>query len=313
MSAPPPRDPHAPTASLPTLPDPPLVLEPWASSSSDAHGQPIDAVRASDAQARPHAQSGGNGPCTIADDETARLECAKSTVAPTDTAPSEGAMSEVFPVAWHRYQYVAFLGAGGMGTVFRAIDVRLNRPVALKFIRGNDPDIVDRLRHEAQIQARVEHANICKVHEVGEVDGRPYIAMQLIEGQSLRRIRDALTLEQKLMLIRDVATALHAAHASGLIHRDVKPQNILVERSEDGAWHPYIMDFGLARGIHDPGQTVVGVIEGTPAFMAPEQARGRIRQLDRRARAIASNSVTGAHQERGAETLGPIPRAVDGS
>jgi tetratricopeptide (TPR) repeat protein/predicted Ser/Thr protein kinase len=188
-----------------------------------------------------------------------------------------------FPVPeWDRYTIVEFLGAGGMGRVFKARDPRLGRFVALKLIRGDDPALVGRFLREAQAQARIEHEHICKVYEVGEVGGHPYIAMQYIPGVSLKEAKDGMTLEQKIDVVRRVATGLHAAHRIGLIHRDIKPANIMLEQGEDGALHPYIMDFGLAREAHAPGQTMTGTIEGTPSYMAPEQARGEVHRLDRR-------------------------------
>src|SRR5262249_51280705 len=130
--------------------------------------------------------------------------------------------------------------------------------------------------------ARIEHENICKVYEVGEADGHPYIAMQFISGASLKDLRNDLTLEQKVKVIKQAAEALHAAHRTGVIHRDIKPANIMIERDEDGWLHPYVMDFGLAREVESHGETVTGQIMGTPAFMSPEQALGVHRQLDRR-------------------------------
>src|SRR5262249_21609017 len=122
---------------------------------------------------------------------------------------------------------------------------------------------------------RLEHPNICQVFEVGEVDGEHFIAMQLIEGVSLGEAARSLPLADKLRLVEDAAHALHAAHKLGLIHRDVKPSNILIEKSADGALKPYVMDFGLARDLTTPAMTVTGELLGTPCYMAPEQARGK--------------------------------------
>ncbi len=106
--------------------------------------------------------------------------------------------------------------------------------------------------------------------------------MELIDGAPLDAAQSGMTLEEKVGVIRKIASALQEAHRIGVLHRDVKPSNILVERSEDGAWKPYIMDFGLAREMGDSGNTITGAIMGTPAFMAPEQAAGKVRSLDRR-------------------------------
>jgi serine/threonine-protein kinase len=186
------------------------------------------------------------------------------------------------PAAPARYELLELIGAGGMGRVFKARDPRLNRHLALKFIRDNEPALVGRFLREAQAQARIDHEYICKVYEVGETSGQPYIAMQYIEGQSLKAMKRALRLEEKVEVMRKVALGLHAAHRQGLVHSDIKPANIMLERREDGALHPYVMDFGLAREIEAQGQTQTGAIEGTPAYMPPEQLRGEVHKLDRR-------------------------------
>jgi predicted Ser/Thr protein kinase len=189
-----------------------------------------------------------------------------------------------FPVpGWERYQAVRFLGQGGMGQVFLAQDLRLRRPVALKFVRGDDAGLVQRLLSEARAQARVEHERVCQVYEVGEAQGRPFIAMQYVEGLPLHQLASQLTVEQKALVLRDAAEGVHAAHRAGLIHRDIKPSNILVERTEDGRLKPFVMDFGLARDWREDGATATGSVLGTPQYMAPEQARGEVSRLDRRA------------------------------
>jgi serine/threonine-protein kinase len=196
-----------------------------------------------------------------------------------DTAPEV----PVFPVSgWERYQCVRFLGEGGMGRVFLAHDPRLNRNVALKFVRGDEPGLTQRFLSEARAQARVNHERVCKVYEVGEVQGRVYIAMQFIEGRTLSALARELSVEQKVLVLREAAEGVHEAHRVGLIHRDLKPSNIMVERAEDGTLRPYVMDFGLARDWND-GATVTGAVMGTPQYMSPEQARGEVSQLDRRA------------------------------
>ncbi|HEX5749734.1 MAG TPA: protein kinase [Archangium sp.] len=189
----------------------------------------------------------------------------------------------VFPVSgWERYQCVRFLGEGGMGRVFLAHDPRLNRNVALKFVRGDEPGLTQRFLSEARAQARVNHERVCKVYEVGEVQGRVYIAMQFIEGRTLNALARELSAEQKVLVLREAAEGVNEAHRVGLIHRDLKPSNIMVERAEDGTLRPYVMDFGLARDWND-GATVTGAVMGTPQYMSPEQARGEVSSLDRRA------------------------------
>jgi len=191
---------------------------------------------------------------------------------------------EVFPVSnWERYELVEFIGRGGMGDVYKARDLRLGRFVALKFLRRDDPDQIKRFLREAQVQARVDHENLCPVYEVGEVEGHSYIAMQYVSGGSIKEIADLLSPIDKVEIMVDVADALHAAHQAGLIHRDIKPANILVERNPGGSWHPYVVDFGIAREIDTPNElTVSGMVLGTPAFSSPEQVRGESSTLDRR-------------------------------
>jgi serine/threonine-protein kinase len=221
--------------------------------------------------------------------EAARLDTSLGEVHAEASSPgprrSEG---PVFPVAvWDRYVNVRFLGQGGMGKVFLARDPRLSREVAIKFVHGDNPEHVRRLIAEARAQARVSHERVCQVHEVGEVEGKVYIAMQYIDGKPLGALAGELTIEQKAMLIRGAAEGIHEAHRAGIIHRDIKPSNIMVERGDDAALRPYVMDFGLARSVSDEGATLSGAILGTPRYMAPEQAMGQASghagKLDRRA------------------------------
>ena len=189
-----------------------------------------------------------------------------------------------FPVpGWSRYTNLRFLGKGGMGKVFLVHDPRLRREVALKFVRGDNPEHVRRLISEARAQARVNHERVCKVHEVDEVEGKVYIAMQHIAGQPLGTIASELTIEQRVMVLRDAAEGIHEAHRVGIIHRDLKPSNIMVERGDDGELRAFVMDFGLARSAQDDGATLSGTVIGTPRYMAPEQAIGEAGGIDRRA------------------------------
>ena len=207
-----------------------------------------------------------------------------STVELSTPVASVASGDPVFPVrGWERYYHVRFLGQGGMGRVFLAFDPRLQREVAIKFVRNEDPEYLRRMIVEARTQARVSHPNVCKVHEVGEVEGKVYIAMQYIAGKPLGGMMGELTVEQLAMVIRGAAEGLHDAHRAGIVHRDIKPSNIMVVRNDDGELSPYVMDFGLARGLADDGMTLSGAIVGTPRYMAPEQARGGPGTLDRRA------------------------------
>jgi len=181
-----------------------------------------------------------------------------------------------------RFRRLKFLGKGGMAHVYKAFDPNLGRTVALKFLRGDDSDLVARLLAEARAQARIEHPNICKVYEVGQAEGKLYIAMQYVAGKSLKDLSTELSTEQKLRVVMQAAEGLQAAHRTGLIHRDIKPANIMVEQNADGQHIPYLLDFGLAREIQAPGVTATGLVIGSPFYMSPEQARGEVHKLDRR-------------------------------
>ena len=197
-------------------------------------------------------------------------------------ASSPGVPPAPLTVETDRYQLLELLGRGGMGEVHKAYDPRLGRFLALKVMREATPEQAARLVSEARAQARVEHANVCKVYGVGELANKlPFIALQFIEGKTLSAVAKQMTREERIAVIRDVADALHAAHRQGLVHRDVKPSNILVEKKETG-WHPYVTDFGIAREIDAPGMTKTGVVTGTPLYMSPEQARGHTSKIDRR-------------------------------
>ena len=169
-----------------------------------------------------------------------------------------------------------------MATVYRAVDTHLGRPVALKLLKNGDPEDIPRFLLEARAQAQIDHENVCRVYEAGEMYGQSFIAMQYIDGKPLSDVIGELTLEQRVAVIRQVATALHEAHRLGIIHRDIKPANILIERPASGALKPYVVDFGLARHVGERGQTRTGVVVGTLRYMPPEQARGDWQVMDRR-------------------------------
>ncbi len=183
-----------------------------------------------------------------------------------------------------RYDTGVPIGSGGMGTVVRSFDPVLGRHVAIKILRRDEPELAERMLREARAQAAVDHPNVAKVYEVGYLeDGRPFIAMQLIEGKPLDEVAPGLTLDQRIQLVVTVAEAVQAAHAIGLVHRDLKPSNILVEESPEQGLKPFVVDFGIAREESAPGLTVSGQVVGTPGYMAPEQASGAVLSLDRRA------------------------------
>ena len=206
-----------------------------------------------------------------------------------DTLPPEGEVVAVMPAGgrsvahWDRYELLELLGRGGMGSVYKARDRRLDRTIAIKFLLGADPTLTMRFLREARAQARIDHPNVCRVYEVGEIGGHAYIALQFVDGEPLHQAAVRMSLDEKIAAMRDVAAAIQEAHRLGIVHRDVKPANIMVERTEDGRWFPVVMDFGLAREVTiESGITESGALLGTPAYMSPEQARGDIHAIDRR-------------------------------
>jgi WD40 repeat protein/tRNA A-37 threonylcarbamoyl transferase component Bud32 len=175
------------------------------------------------------------------------------------------------------YEILGELGRGGMGVVYKARDIRLNRLVALKMILAKaGSSALERFRKEALAVARLRHPNIIQIYGVGYSNEQPYIALELAEGGSLAaRLRgEPLPPAQAAQLVEVLANAMHAVHRQGVIHRDLKPANVLL--SQDGM--PKISDFGLAKQINAEGvnATHSGAILGTPSYMAPEQARGDI-------------------------------------
>ena len=183
---------------------------------------------------------------------------------------------------WSRYILGPKLGAGGMGEVYKAWDPRLRRWVALKFLFGRDDKSIKRFLREAEAQAHMRHPSVLEVFETGVVQERHFIAMQFVKGTTLMGIRESTNLEQKLRLMQQIADGVHAAHQQGLVHRDIKPGNVLIDQEEDGTLRPYVMDFGLAAYVAAPGLTATGMVIGTPWYMAPEQLGGASRVLDRR-------------------------------
>lgn len=181
-----------------------------------------------------------------------------------------------------RFATAAPLGSGATGEVLEAWDPALERKIALKLLHRDNPEAAEAMLREARAQARVDHPNVGKVYEVGELDGRPYIAMQLVEGGPLDEALSGRSVERKVRVLQTVAEAVQAAHSAGLIHRDLKPANILVEEDEDGELIPYVLDFGIAREHELPGATRTGQMVGTPGYLSPEQARGERRAVDRR-------------------------------
>lgn len=223
-----------------------------------------------------------------------------------DTIPSDGALTTPAPSMLEadplmgrmlgHFRIDALIGRGGMGTVYRAWDVSLLRPVALKVLLSDSVTARTRFLREARAQAQLRHPNVVPIHYVGESEGIVFLVMDLVEGESLTdliRREGRVAPERALDIVDAVASALAAGHAAGLIHRDVKPSNILIERSG----RALLADFGLAKDIaaaeiageadaapaslRNAGLTRAGSIVGTPAYLAPEQASGGV--VDHRA------------------------------
>jgi serine/threonine protein kinase/tetratricopeptide (TPR) repeat protein len=191
------------------------------------------------------------------------------------------------------YDLLDRLGEGGMGVVYRACQRGLNRPVALKMIRGaglGRRDHLARIRIEAEAVARLRHPNIIQIYEIGEADGAPFISLELLEGGSLDERLAGTPQPGKAAaeLMITLARAVQVAHDAGIIHRDLKPTNILF--SKDGT--PKITDFGLAKRLEsDSRQTESGQIMGSPSYMAPEQARGHTRDVSPAADVYALGAI----------------------
>jgi tetratricopeptide (TPR) repeat protein/tRNA A-37 threonylcarbamoyl transferase component Bud32 len=223
--------------------------------------------------------------------ESAASASARET--PTVLSGTEAARTRTRPDNLPDYEILAELGHGGMGVVYKARQKSLNRVVALKMIRAGasaSPELLARFHIEAEALASLQHPHIVQVHEVGEHDGCPYMAMEFLDGGALA---DHLTGRPQppraaAAFIEMLARAMHAAHLRGIIHRDLKPANVLISgewaaaRGEPTAAIPTlkITDFGLAKRLAgDQGQTTTGAIVGTPSYMAPEQAWGRAQEI----------------------------------
>ena len=215
------------------------------------------------------------------------------------------------------YEITEVLGRGGMGIVLRGHDIRLNRVVAIKVLSpqlASNPNAHRRFLREAQAAAAVSHPHVVTIHAVSELNNAPYLVMEYVAGQSLQQKIDkqgTLELREILRIGSQVAYGLAAAHAQGLIHRDVKPANILLE---NGVQRVKITDFGLARAADDVSCTQTGQIAGTPQYMSPEQAAGE--NIDHRSDLFSLGSVlytmcTGRPAFRADSALAVLRRVCD--
>ena len=186
-------------------------------------------------------------------------------------------MAEIGTILGGRYRLVELLGQGGMATIYRAADTQLGRDVAVKLLRPEylrDPDFSSRFRQEAQNAASLNHPNVVSVYDYGEDPNGPYIVMELVDGEDLATIlrrNGPLPASQAARISAAVARALAAAHARGIVHRDVKPGNVLIGR--DG--RVKVVDFGIARAVAEAQMTLPGTTLGSVHYFSPEQAPAR--------------------------------------
>ncbi len=199
--------------------------------------------------------------------------------------PAEGAGVIVAPalgqlppgeLLGNRYEIVRLLGQGGMGAVYQAYDRELERQVALKVIRSEmaaNPEILRRFKQELILARQITHRNVIRIFDLGQADTIKFITMEYIEGEDLQAVlrkKKKLTPSEAVNIIAQVCRALEAAHAEGVIHRDLKPQNVMMDKTG----RAYVMDFGIARSMVASGMTQTGALIGTPDYMSPEQAKG---------------------------------------
>src|ERR671939_2063713 len=176
-----------------------------------------------------------------------------------------------------RYRLEEKIGSGGMSSVYRAFDPTLERLVAIKMMHrdiSSDPDQLERFRREARAVAQLNHPHVVTVIDAGEDDGAPFIVFEYVEGETLKdRIRrlGRLPVDEAIAYAIEIARALGAAHARHIVHRDVKPQNVLID--EEGS--AKVTDFGIARTLDEEGLTADGRVLGTPDYVSPEQALGQ--------------------------------------
>lgn len=197
------------------------------------------------------------------------------------------------PREFGEYELLEEIAIGGMGVIYKAKHLGLGRIVALKMIKAGElarREDVRRFKTEAEAAARLRHPNIVTIHDIGEEDGLPYFSMSYVGGPNLSQLvrMQPLSSKRAATLLRKIAMAVQHAHDEGLLHRDLKPGNILIDPNDE----PQVTDFGLARAIHsDSSLTRSGAILGSPSYMAPEQAEGRVKDVSVRTDVYALGAV----------------------
>src|SRR6202165_2776953 len=197
-------------------------------------------------------------------------------VTPPPGAPYPQGEELVGIILAERYEILELLGQGGMGAVYKARDTELERLVALKLIRADlasNPEILRRFKQELILAREVTHRNVIRIFDLGQAKGFKFITMEFVDGRDLRAVlreRGKLPADETVRIIAQVCRALESAHAVGVVHSDLKPQNIMLDAKD----RIYVMDFGIAHSLETPGMTQTGALLGTPEYMSPEQAKG---------------------------------------
>src|SRR5688572_19113723 len=261
------------------------IRSPTIPTSPRNHGAPVPSTTRPPAMIRLKLSGGAVGP-----DRTRAMAKTPASIGTSGKSAGSVAKPDTLPLPRHpgsrsepmlsaklanRYEVAAELGRGGMGVVYRARDPMLNRDVAVKVLATTEltPDIEERFQREAQIVAQMDHPGIVPIYDVGRHDGSLFFVMPLVEGTNLRRIlwTGSLRLGDVLDIAIQVADALEYSHSRSVVHRDVKPENIMVARDESGALRVRVMDFGLAQASTENRLTKTGTLVGTVTYLSPEQ------------------------------------------